>query len=144
MARKEESPEVLGEIGRREIAAIISRSTGIPLSDLLHEEKDRLLNLETLLKARVVGQNEAVTAVADLVRRAKAGISNPNRPLASFLFLGPSGVGKTELAKTLAELVFHDPQALLRIDMSEFAEGFTTSKLVGAPAGYVGYRDSTN
>jgi ATP-dependent Clp protease ATP-binding subunit ClpC len=107
------------------------------------EEKAKLLKLETLLMSRVVGQDKAVVSVAEMVRRAKAGISHPDRPLASFLFLGPSGVGKTELAKALAELVFHAPNALIRIDMSEFSEGFNISKLIGSPAGYVGYRDET-
>ncbi|MFA6604234.1 MAG: ATP-dependent Clp protease ATP-binding subunit [Patescibacteria group bacterium] len=134
---------VIGEIGRRDIAAVISRATGIPITDLLKEEKARLLKLEETLRAHIIGQDEAVTAVAELVRRAKAGIASPNRPLASFLFLGPSGVGKTELAKTLAVEVLQDPEALVRIDMSEFAEGFNVSKLIGAPAGYVGYKDRT-
>jgi len=133
----------IGSIGRREIAAVVGRATGIPVSELLLEEKDRLLNLEDHLRSKVIGQETAVKNVAELVRRAKAGISHPNRPLASFLFLGPSGVGKTELAKTLAQTVFQDPNALVRIDMSEFSEGFNMSKLVGAPAGYVGYRDET-
>ncbi len=133
----------IGSISRKEIAAVVARATGIPVTDLLAEEKAHLLKLEDALRSRVVGQDEAVNAVAELVRRAKAGISSPNRPLASFLFLGPSGVGKTEMAKTLAEQVFHDPNALVRIDMSEFSEGFNMSKLVGAPAGYVGYRDET-
>ncbi len=134
---------VIGKIGKKEIAMVIARATGIPVTDLLLQEKDRLLKLEGTLRKRIVGQDEAVKNVAELVRRAKAGISSPNRPLASFLFLGPSGVGKTELAKTLAETVFQDPNALIRIDMSEFSEGFNMSKLVGAPAGYVGYRDET-
>jgi ATP-dependent Clp protease ATP-binding subunit ClpC len=135
--------QIIGKIGRQEIAEVISRTTGIPLTTLLKEEKDKLLRLEDHLRRRIVGQDEAVTAVAELVRRAKAGIANPNRPLASFLFLGPSGVGKTEMAKVLAETVFSDPDALVRIDMSEFAEGFNISKLIGAPAGYVGYKERT-
>jgi ATP-dependent Clp protease ATP-binding subunit ClpC len=134
---------VIGKIGKKDVAAVIARATGIPVNDLLMQEKDRLLKLETHLEKRIVGQDEAVKNVSEMVRRAKAGISHPNRPLASFLFLGPSGVGKTELAKTLAETVFQDPNALVRIDMSEFSEGFNMSKLVGAPAGYVGYRDET-
>ncbi len=134
---------VIGKIGKKEVATVIARATGIPVNDLLLQEKDRLLKLEGTLMKRIVGQDEAVKNVSELVRRAKAGISSPNRPLASFLFLGPSGVGKTELAKTLAETVFQDPNALVRIDMSEFSEGFNMSKLVGAPAGYVGYRDET-
>jgi len=134
---------IIGQIGRRDIAEVISRVTGVPLTNLLKEEKDRLLDLESVLRRRIVGQDEAVSAVAELVRRAKAGIADPKRPLASFLFLGPSGVGKTEMAKVLAETVFHDPEALVRIDMSEFAEGFNISKLIGAPAGYVGYKERT-
>ncbi len=134
---------VVGSIGRKEVAEVISRVTNIPLTDLLAVEKERLLRLEELLRRRIIGQEDAVASVAELVRRAKAGIADPNRPLASFLFVGPSGVGKTELAKALAETVFHDPEALVRIDMSEFAEGFNISKLIGAPAGYVGYKERT-
>lgn len=140
---KEKAVEPLGEIGRMEIAEVVSRATGIPASDLMATEKARLLKLEERLKECVIGQDKAIKEVSELVRRAKAGISNPMRPLASMLFLGPSGVGKTELAKTLAATVFHDPKALVRIDMSEFSEGFNMSKLVGAPAGYVGYKEST-
>jgi len=140
---KGKTKPIIGQIGRRDVAEVISRVTGVPLTNLLKEEKDRLLNMEELLRRRIVGQDEAVSAVAELVRRAKAGIADPKRPLASFLFLGPSGVGKTELAKVLAETVFHDPEALVRIDMSEFAEGFNISKLIGAPAGYVGYKERT-
>ncbi len=132
-----------GRITRKEIAAVVAQATGIALDELVVEEKARLLNLEDKLKERIVGQDDAVAAVAEMVRRAKAGIADPNRPLASFMFLGPSGVGKTELAKVLAEEVFKDPNAMVRIDMSEFAEGFNMSKLVGAPAGYVGYREET-
>jgi len=132
-----------GVIGRKEVAAVIARATGIPVHDLMQQEKERLLNLEDTLRKRVIGQDAAVKDVAELVRRAKAGIAHPNRPLASFLFLGPSGVGKTELAKAIAQTVFQDPNALIRLDMSEFSEGFTMSKLVGSPAGYVGYRDET-
>ena len=137
------SKQPIGMIGKKDIAAVIARSTGIPLNQLVMEEKDRLLHLEKILGDRIVGQKEAVTSVAELVRRAKAGIASPKRPLASFLFLGPSGVGKTELAKVLAEHVFQDPEAMVRIDMSEFAEGFNISKLIGAPAGYVGYKETT-
>jgi ATP-dependent Clp protease ATP-binding subunit ClpC len=132
----------VGRIGRAEIAVVVSRATGIPASDLLVTEKERLLNLESILAERVVGQTDAVKQVAEFVRRAKAGIAHPRRPLASFLFLGTSGVGKTELAKTLAEMVFQDREAMVRVDMSEYGESFSTAKLVGAPAGYVGYKDS--
>jgi ATP-dependent Clp protease ATP-binding subunit ClpC len=140
---KKAEKKPIGRVTRAEVAGVISRATGIPLTDLMAEEKAKLLKLEALLMARVVGQDKAVASVAEMVRRAKAGISHPDRPLASFLFLGPSGVGKTELAKALAELVFHAPNALVRIDMSEFSEGFNMSKLIGSPAGYVGYRDET-
>lgn len=142
-AHKTQQKTVVGKIGRAEIAGVIARATKIPVTELLLTEKDRLLHLEDHLQTRVVGQEEAIKAVSEMVRRAKAGIAHPNRPLASFLFLGPSGVGKTELAKTLADIVFKDPDALVRIDMSEFSEGFNMSKLVGAPAGYVGYKEST-
>ncbi len=132
----------LGRITARHIATVISRMTGIPLESLIDTERARLLELEERLERRVLGQDDAVKTVADFVRRAKTGIARPDRPLASFLFVGPSGVGKTELAKALAELVFDDPHALIRLDMSEFAEGFTVSKLIGAPAGYVGYKEN--
>ena len=131
----------LGQIGAADVAGVVARATGIPVTEMLAAEKDQLLKLEETLEQRVVGQDEAVRAVAEMVRRAKTGIGQPGRPLASFLFLGPSGVGKTELAKVLAETAFHDPKALVRIDMSEFSEGFNISKLIGAPAGYVGYKE---
>jgi ATP-dependent Clp protease ATP-binding subunit ClpC len=131
-----------GRIGRPEVAIVVSRATGIPATELLATERDRLLKLESILATRVVGQDDAVRQVAEFVRRAKVGIAHPRRPLASFLFLGTSGVGKTELAKTLAEMVFQDRDAMVRVDMSEFGESFSTAKLVGAPAGYVGYKDS--
>jgi len=131
------------QITERDVAEIISQATGIPLNELMTEEKAHLLDLEKHLTKRIHGQNDAIEHVAEMVRRAKAGMANPQRPLASFIFLGPSGVGKTELAKVLGEEVFHDPEAVVRIDMSEFSEGFNMSKLVGAPAGYVGYREET-
>jgi ATP-dependent Clp protease ATP-binding subunit ClpC len=130
-------------INEKNIAEIISQATGIPLCNLVAEEKARLIDLEKHLAERVHGQAEAVKAVAEMVRRAKAGMAHPKRPLASFMFLGPSGVGKTELAKVLGEEIFRDNDAVIRIDMSEFSEGFNISKLVGAPAGYVGYREET-
>lgn len=131
----------LGSIGKREIAEVVSRMTGVPLHDLVSEERHRLLNLEEVLKQRVVGQDEAITNVAEFVRRSRVGLGHPNRPIASFLFLGPSGVGKTETAKEIARTVFEDEAALIRIDMSEFQESFNISKLIGAPAGYVGYKE---
>ncbi|MFD3507811.1 ATP-dependent Clp protease ATP-binding subunit [Nocardia sp. NPDC058666] len=125
-----------------DIAEVISRRTGIPVADLTAEEKHKLLQLEDVLHKRVIGQNEAIVAVAEAVRRARAGLKDPNRPIGSFLFLGPTGVGKTELAKALAEAVFGDEDRLIRFDMSEFQEKHTVSRLVGAPPGYVGYDDA--
>ncbi|RBQ15286.1 ATP-dependent Clp protease ATP-binding subunit [Spongiactinospora rosea] len=131
-------PEVTAE----EIAAVVSRATGIPVARLTQEEKDRLLALEERLHQRVVGQDEAVEAVAEAVRRSRAGLGDPNRPIGSFLFLGPTGVGKTELARALAEALFGDQDRMIRFDMSEFQERHTVSRLVGAPPGYVGYEEA--
>ncbi|MBH0776508.1 ATP-dependent Clp protease ATP-binding subunit [Nocardia bovistercoris] len=125
-----------------DIAEVVSRHTGIPVADLTVEERQRLLRLEQALHERVVGQDEAIVAVAEAVRRARAGMKDPNRPVGSFLFLGPTGVGKTELAKALAEAVFGDEDRLIRFDMSEFQEKHTVSRLVGAPPGYIGYDDA--
>ncbi|GAA4487710.1 ATP-dependent Clp protease ATP-binding subunit [Rhodococcus olei] len=125
-----------------DIAEVISRRTGIPVADLTSEERARLLALEDVLHARVVGQEDAVTSVAEAVRRARAGLADPNRPTGSFLFLGPTGVGKTELAKALADAVFGDEDRMIRFDMSEFQEKHTVSRLVGAPPGYVGYEEA--
>jgi ATP-dependent Clp protease ATP-binding subunit ClpA len=129
-------------VGVADVARIVARSVGVPVEELVSEEKTRLINLEKKLGERVVGQDEAVKTVSEFIRRARLGLANPNRPLASFLFLGPSGVGKTELAKALAETVFRDKEAFVRVDMSEFTESFNLSKLLGSPAGYVGYRES--
>ncbi|GHG09430.1 ATP-dependent Clp protease ATP-binding subunit [Streptomyces filamentosus] len=152
---KEEIAEVEGELAgieeRREgvvsvtaadIADIVSRRTGIPVSQLTASEKERLLRLEDEMHARIVGQDEAVAAVSEAVRRNRAGMGDPNRPVGSFLFLGPTGVGKTELAKTLAELLFGDEDRMIRFDMSEFQEKHTVARLVGAPPGYVGYEEA--
>ncbi|QLY30608.1 ATP-dependent Clp protease ATP-binding subunit [Nocardia huaxiensis] len=125
-----------------DIAEVVSRQTGIPVADLTTEERQKLLKLEAALHKRVVGQEEAIVAVAEAVRRARAGLKDPGRPIGSFLFLGPTGVGKTELAKALAEQVFGDEDRLIRFDMSEFQEKHTVSRLVGAPPGYVGYDDA--
>ncbi len=125
-----------------DIAAVVSRQTGIPVSELTVEEKRRLLQLEDVLHRRVIGQDEAIVAVSEAVRRARAGMQDPNRPIGSFLFLGPTGVGKTELAKALAEAVFGDQDRMIRFDMSEFQEKHTVSRLVGAPPGYIGYDDA--
>ncbi len=127
------------EVTESDIAEIISKWTGIPISKLVESEKEKLLNLEAELHRRVVGQHEAVTAVADAIQRSRAGLADPNRPVASFIFLGPTGVGKTELAKALAAYLFDTEEALVRIDMSEYMEKHAVSRMIGAPPGYVGY-----
>jgi ATP-dependent Clp protease ATP-binding subunit ClpC len=127
------------EVKVSDIHEIISRMTGIPVTELNKEEKQRLINLDDELHKRVVGQNEAVSLVAQSIRRSRTGLKDPNRPIASFMFLGPTGVGKTELAKALAELLFGDEDSMIRIDMSEYMEKFAVSRLIGAPPGYVGY-----
>src|SRR5919112_2092966 len=132
----------VAEVTAEDIAEVVSRATGIPVSQLTEEERERLMRLEEQLHERVVGQEEAVEAVAEAIRRARAGLSDPNRPIGSFLFLGPTGVGKTELARTLAEALFGEEAAMVRIDMSEFQERHTVSRLVGAPPGYVGYEEA--
>jgi ATP-dependent Clp protease ATP-binding subunit ClpC len=132
----------VGEVTAEDIAEVVSRATGIPVSQLTEEERERLLRLEGQLHERIVGQEEAVEAVAEAIRRARAGLSDPNRPIGSFLFLGPTGVGKTELARTLADALFGDEAAMVRMDMSEFQEKYTVSRLVGAPPGYVGYEEA--
>ncbi|MEA3133077.1 MAG: ATP-dependent Clp protease ATP-binding subunit ClpB, partial [Gammaproteobacteria bacterium] len=124
-----------------EIAEIVSKWTGIPVSRMLEGERDKLLRMEEVLDKRVVGQNEAVKAVADAIRRSRAGLSDPNRPSGSFMFLGPTGVGKTELCKALAEFLFDTEEAMVRIDMSEFMEKHSVARLIGAPPGYVGYEE---
>lgn len=127
------------EVTSESIAEVVSKWTGIPLTKMLQKEKDKLLNLEDHLHARVVGQDEAIVAVADAIRRSRAGLQDPKRPLGSFLFIGTTGVGKTELAKALAELLFDDEKAMVRIDMSEYMEKHAVSRLIGSPPGYVGY-----
>jgi len=129
------------EVDAEDVAEVISRWTGVPVTSLLEGEADKLVRLEDTLHARVVGQDEAVRAVANAVRRSRAGLSDPNRPIGSFLFLGPTGVGKTELARALAQYLFDDERAMVRIDMSEYMEKHTVSRLVGAPPGYVGYEE---
>ena len=124
-----------------EIAEVLSKATGIPVSKMMEGEKEKLLRMEEELHKRVIGQNEAVDAVANAIRRSRAGLSDPNRPIGSFLFLGPTGVGKTELCKTLAKFLFDSEDAMVRIDMSEFMEKHSVSRLVGAPPGYVGYEE---
>jgi ATP-dependent Clp protease ATP-binding subunit ClpB len=127
------------EVDPEEIAAVVARWTGIPTSRLLEGETQKLLHMEDNLHQRVVGQDEAVRVVSNAVRRARAGLQDPNRPIGSFIFLGPTGVGKTELARTLAEFLFDDERAMVRIDMSEYQEKHTVSRLIGAPPGYIGY-----
>jgi ATP-dependent Clp protease ATP-binding subunit ClpB len=129
------------EVTPGDIAEVISKWTGIPISKLVESEKEKLLHLEEELHQRVVGQAEAVTAVADAIQRSRAGLADPNRPIASFIFLGPTGVGKTELAKALAAYMFDTEESLVRIDMSEYMEKHTVSRLIGAPPGYVGYEE---
>jgi ATP-dependent Clp protease ATP-binding subunit ClpB len=129
------------EVDAEDIAEVVSRWTGVPVAKLLEGEVDKLLRMEELLHSRVVGQDEAVTAVANAIRRSRAGLGDPHRPIGSFLFLGPTGVGKTELARALAEFLFDDETAMVRIDMSEYMEKFSVSRLVGAPPGYVGYEE---
>ena len=126
-------------VTEEEIAKIISRWTGIPVAKLSESEREKTLNLDTLLHKRVVGQDEAVTKVTEAIIRSKAGIKDPTKPIGSFLFLGPTGVGKTELAKTLAESLFDDESNIVRLDMSEYMEKYSVSRLIGAPPGYVGY-----
>ena len=136
---QEKSTHSAGEVTEQEIAAVVSQWTGIPVVQLTQEESERLLRMEDELHARIVGQHEAVSAVARAIRRGRAGLKDPKRPTGSFIFLGPTGVGKTELCKTLAESVFGDENAMIRLDMSEYMEKHTVSRLVGSPPGYVGY-----
>jgi ATP-dependent Clp protease ATP-binding subunit ClpB len=132
---------VQDRVTAEEIAEVVSRWTGIPVNKMLEGERDKLLRMEEELHQRVVGQNEAIKVVSDAVRRSRAGLSDPNRPSGSFLFLGPTGVGKTELCKALADFLFDSTEAMIRIDMSEFMEKHSVSRLIGAPPGYVGYEE---
>jgi ATP-dependent Clp protease ATP-binding subunit ClpB len=132
-------PMVKEEVDEDDVAAVVARWTGIPVDRLLEGETEKLIHMEERLHERVVGQDEAVEAVANALRRARSGLQDPNRPIGSFVFLGPTGVGKTELARALAEFMFDDERALVRLDMSEYMEKHTVSRLVGAPPGYVGY-----
>lgn len=127
------------EVTETDISEIISHWTGIPLSKLVESERHKLLKLSEELHKRVIGQDEAVIAVADAIQRSRAGLADPNRPIASFMFLGPTGVGKTELAKALASYLFNTEESMVRIDMSEYMEKHSVSRLIGAPPGYVGY-----
>ncbi len=130
------------EITAEDIAEVVARWTGIPLTKMMEEERAKLARMEEELAKRVIGQKEAITRVADVIRRSRAGISDPNRPIGSFIFLGPTGVGKTELTKSLAQFMFNDDRALIRVDMSEFMERHSVSKLIGSPPGYVGYEEA--
>ncbi len=141
-SRKSKSKKFLGQITASNIAEIISKITGVPVEELLDSEKRKFINLEKILTKKIIGQDEAIKNISEYIRRSKAGLANPNKPIASFMFLGPSGVGKTETAKVLAKEVYNSGKALIRIDMSEFSEKFNVSKLIGAPAGYVGYKDA--
>ena len=134
-----DNPLIREEVTADDIAEVVSRWTGIPVSRMLQSEKDKLLHLEEELHKRVIGQDEAISAVSDAVRRSRAGLQDPKRPIASFIFLGTTGVGKTELAKTLADYMFNDESMMTRIDMSEYQEKHTVSRLIGAPPGYIGY-----
>jgi ATP-dependent Clp protease ATP-binding subunit ClpB len=140
-AENKEATLVRNKVTDEEIAEVVSKWTGIPVSKMLEGEKDKLLRMEQMIEKRVVGQTEAVRAVADAIRRSRAGLSDPNRPNGSFLFLGPTGVGKTELTKALAEFLFDTEEAMVRIDMSEFMEKHSVARMIGAPPGYVGYEE---
>ena len=142
--KKENSKEnvlLRNKVTADEIAEIVSRWTGIPVTKLMEGEREKILHLKDLLHKRVIGQDEAVEDVSEAIMRSRAGISDPKKPIGSFLFLGPTGVGKTELAKSLAECLFDDEKNLIRIDMSEYMEKYSTSRLIGAPPGYVGYEE---
>ena len=139
LAEHKDSQLLKEEVGEEDIASVVSRWTGIPVTKMMTGEREKLLHLDDTLHQRVVGQDEAVRVVSDAIIRARAGIKDPNRPIGSFIFLGPTGVGKTELAKTLAEALFDDERNIIRIDMSEYMEKHTVSRLIGAPPGYVGY-----
>ncbi len=139
--RRPEDALLREEVGEEDVAQVISKWSGVPVSRMLEGETQRLLHMEDALRERVVGQDEAIAAVAKAVRRSRSGLGDPNRPIGTFLFIGPTGVGKTELAKALAEFLFHSERALVRIDMSEYMEKHTVARLIGAPPGYVGYEE---
>jgi ATP-dependent Clp protease ATP-binding subunit ClpB len=141
LAKLERTKMLQNEVTEEDIAQVVSKWTGVPVSRLLSGERERLMKMEERIRLRVVGQDEAVTALSNAVRRSRSGLSDPNRPIGTFLFLGPTGVGKTELAKALADFLFNDPNALVRIDMSEFMEPHSVARLIGAPPGYVGYEE---
>ena len=138
---QEETPLLKEEVDAEEIAEVVGNWTGIPVSRLLEGEMEKLMHMEDRLHERIVGQDEAISVVSNAVRRARAGLQDPNRPIGSFIFLGPTGVGKTELARSLASFLFNDENAMVRIDMSEYQEKHTVSRLFGAPPGYVGFEE---
>src|SRR5690242_18818794 len=141
-AEQQKKPQLLRtQVGAEEIAEVVARATGIPVSKLMQGERDKLLMMEGKLHERVVGQDEAIGAVANAIRRSRSGLSDPNRPTGSFLFLGPTGVGKTGLCKALAGFLFDSEDHLIRVDMSEFMEKHSVARLIGAPPGYVGYEE---
>ena len=137
-----DSPMINEEVGAEDIADVISKWTGIPVSRMLQSEREKLLRLEDELHNRVVGQNDAIAAISDAIRRSRAGLQDEKRPIGSFIFIGTTGVGKTELAKALADFLFNNENAMVRIDMSEYQERHSVSRLIGAPPGYVGYDES--
>ncbi|MCU0915100.1 MAG: ATP-dependent chaperone ClpB [Planctomycetes bacterium] len=141
LARTERAQMLQNEVTEEHIAQVVSKWSGVPVARLLTGERERLMQMEERMRRRVVGQDEAVTALSNAVRRSRSGLSDPNRPIGTFLFLGPTGVGKTEMAKALADFLFNDPNALIRIDMSEFMEPHSVARLIGAPPGYVGYEE---
>lgn len=137
-----DKPLISLEVNAEHIADIVAKWTGIPVTRLMQSEKEKLLNLENELHKRVIGQDHAIEAVANAIRRSRSGLSDPKKPIGSFLFLGSTGVGKTELSRALAELLFNDENNMIRIDMSEYQEPHSISRLIGAPPGYVGYEES--
>ncbi len=139
--KKHETKYIKEEVTEEKVAEIVARWTGIPVAKILEDEAQKLLNAEEILKKRVIGQDEAISAVANALRRARAGLADPRRPIASFIFLGPTGVGKTETARALAEFMFNDEKAMIRLDMSEYMEPHSVAKLIGSPPGYVGYEE---
>ncbi|ETJ07501.1 MAG: Endopeptidase Clp, partial [Actinomyces urogenitalis DORA_12] len=139
--RAASEPMIAEKVGPLEIAEVVGSWTGIPVGKLMQGEQAKLLQMEQVIGERLIGQKKAVAAVADAVRRSRAGVADPDRPTGSFLFLGPTGVGKTELAKSLADFLFDDERAMVRIDMSEYSEKHSVARLVGAPPGYVGYEE---
>src|SRR6185295_15370397 len=140
-AEKKGTQLLRNKVTEEEVAEVVSKWTGIPVSKMLEGEKEKLLKMEEALERRVVGQTEAVSIVSNAIRRSRAGLSDPRRPNGSFLFLGPTGVGKTELCKALAEFLFDTEESMVRIDMSEFMEKHSVARLIGAPPGYVGYEE---